>query len=235
MTETTPAPTPAPERVVLAIDTATDICIGLASGDTVLAVRREGDRRAHVEHLTALIAEALAEAGLAMADVTDIVVGMGPGPFTGLRVGIATAETLAWAGRTPVHGVCSLDVVAYEHAEAAQPTEDFVVAADARRKELYWALYAPDGTRIGQPHVSAPEALPAAVVIGPGADLYPAVNRGQRSEGPRAIDPGLLARVGLDLPDAGDQPLYLRRPDAVAPTSRKSTLVSHKRLSIGRL
>ncbi len=227
--------TPATDRprVVLAIDTATDICVGVATGDTVLAARRDEDRRAHVEHLTARIGEALAEAGLGIGDVTDIVVGLGPGPYTGLRVGIATAETLAWAGNTPIHGVCSLDVVAYEHALAAQPQEEFVVASDARRKELYWGLYAPDGTRIGAPHVSAPEAVPDRVVIGPGADLYPDVHRGRPDHGPRAIDPGLLARVGLDLPDAGTQPLYLRRPDAVAPTSRKSALVSHKRLSIG--
>lgn len=221
-------------RLVLAIDTSSDICIGLAAGDTELAVRRDDNRRAHVEHLTALIGEALAEAGAALADVSDIVVGMGPGPFTGLRVGIATAQTLAWAGRTPLHGVCSLDVVAYEHAEAARPTQEFVVAADARRKELYWGLYAPDGTRIGHPHVSAPEALPDTAVVGPGADLYPLVHHGRPVAGPRVIDPGLLARVGLDLPEAGDQPLYLRRPDAVAPTSRKSTLVAHKRLTIGR-
>lgn len=221
-------------RIVLAIDTSSDMGVGLAAGDTVLAVRRDDDRRAHVEHLTGLIGQALTEAGLGLAEVTDIVVGMGPGPFTGLRVGIATAETLAWANGTPVHGICSLDVVAYEHAQAARPDEEFVVASDARRKELYWAQYAPDGSRIGQPRVSPPEALPDLVVVGPGADVYPAVHRGRPARGPRTVDPGLLARIGLDLPTVGDQPLYLRRPDAVAPTTRKSTLVSHKRLSIRR-
>jgi tRNA threonylcarbamoyl adenosine modification protein YeaZ len=222
------------ERCVLAIDTSGDICVGLARGGAVLAARRVDDHRAHVENLAVLVRDALEDAGVTLGDVTDIVVGMGPGPFTGLRVGIATAETLAWAGGTPIHGVCSLDVVAYEHAAAAQPTEEFVVAADARRKELYWALYAPDGSRIGQPHVSAPEALPEVAVVGPGADLYPAVDRDRPAGGPRAIDPGLLALVGPELPGVGDQPLYLRRPDAVAPTSRKSTLVSRKRLAIGR-
>lgn len=229
MTDPTPTGTP----LVLAIDTSTDMCVGVASGDTVLATRRDPDRRAHVEHLTAWVREALAEAGASLADVTDIVVGLGPGPFTGLRVGIATAETLAWAGSLSVHGVCSLDVVAYEHAREA-PTGDFLVASDARRKELYWARYAADGTRTGEPQVSAPAALPELPVIGPGADLYPAVHHGRPDAGPRAIDPGLLAAVGLRLPSAGDQPLYLRRPDAVAPTTRKSALVSHKRLTIGR-
>lgn len=225
---------PADTGLVLAIDTSSDICIGVAAGQTVLATRRDHDRRAHVELLAGLVRAALDEAGVALADLTDLVVGMGPGPFTGLRVGIAAAEALAWAGATPLHRVCSLDVVAYEHAAGAEPTEEFVVAADARRKELYWALYAPDGTRIGLPKVSAPEALPDRVVVGPGADVYPAVHRGRPPHGPRAIDPGLLARVGLELPDAGDQPLYLRRPDAVEPTSRKSTLVARKRLSIGQ-
>lgn len=229
--------------LVLALDTSTDICVGVASGDRVLAVRRDTDRRAHVEHLAEWIREALAEAGAAVSDVTDLVVGLGPGPFTGLRVGIATAETLAWAGQIPLHGVCSLDVVAYDHAHAAGgadhagaagPTGDFVVASDARRKELYWARYAPDGTRVGDPQVSAPAALPDLPVIGPGADLYPSVHHGRTDDGPRAIDPGLLARIGLRLPSAGQQPLYLRRPDAVAPTTRKSALVSHKRLTIGR-
>lgn len=230
MTDPCAAGTP----LVLAIDTSTDMCVGVAAGDTVLATRRDSDRRAHVEHLAAWIREALAEAGAVLADLTDIVVGLGPGPFTGLRVGIATAETLAWAGNTPLHRVCSLDVVAYEHARRATPAGDFLVASDARRKELYWARYAPDGTRIGEPQVSVPGALPALPVVGPAADLYPAVHHGRRDEGPRAIDPGLLARVGLLLPSAGDRPLYLRRPDAVAPTTRKSALVSHKRLTIGR-
>ncbi len=220
--------------LVLAIDTSTDMCVGVASGDQVLAVRRDADRRAHVEHLTVWIREALAEAGATLSDLTHLVVGLGPGPFTGLRVGITTAETLAWAGNTPLHGVCSLDVVAYGHAGEAGPAGDFVVASDARRKELYWARYAADGTRIGDPQVSAPGALPDLPVIGPGADLYPSVHRGRPDDGPRAIDPGLLARVGLQLPSAGEQPLYLRRPDAVAPTTRKSALVSHKRLTIGR-
>lgn len=222
------------QRVVLAIDTSSDMAVGLAAGDSVLAARRDDDRRAHVEHLADLVTQVLAEAGTTLAGITDIVVGMGPGPFTGLRVGIATAETLAWANGTPIHRVCSLDVVAYEHAQATAPDEEFVVASDARRKELYWGLYAPDGSRIGQPHVSAPEALPDAVVVGPGADVYPAVHRGRPAQGPRTVDPGLLARIGPDLPGVGDQPLYLRRPDAVATTTRKSTLVSHKRLSIGR-
>ncbi|QGF22694.1 tRNA (adenosine(37)-N6)-threonylcarbamoyltransferase complex dimerization subunit type 1 TsaB [Raineyella fluvialis] len=220
--------------LVLAIDTSTDMCVGVASGDTVLATRRDDDRRAHVEHLAARIREVLAEAGASLGDLTDIVVGLGPGPFTGLRVGIATAETLAWAGNVRLHGVCSLDVVAYEHAHEHQPEADFVVAADARRKELYWARYAADGSRVGEPQVSVPAALPDLVVVGPGADLYPLVHHGRVDAGPRALDPGLLARVGLGLPSAGDQPLYLRRPDAVAPTTRKSALVSHKRLTIGR-
>lgn len=226
-------PRPTADRMVLAIDTSSDICVGLAAGDTVLAVRRVEDRRAHVELLAGLVREALAEACIRLAEVTDIVVGMGPGPFTGLRVGIATAETLAWAGRTPLHRVCSLDVVASAYALADEPTEEFVVAADARRKELYWGHYAPDGSRIGLPKVTAPGALPDLAVVGPGADVYPAVHHGRPAVGPRAIDPGLMARIGPELPGVGDQPLYLRRPDAVEPTSRKSALVSRKRLSIG--
>lgn len=220
------------DRLVLAIDTSSDIAVAVASGTEVLARTLDTDRHGHVENLAGLIDATLKEAGVPLPELTGIVVGMGPGPFTGLRVGIATAETLAWAHSTPLHRVCSLDVVGLAWAADAQPSEEFVVASDARRKELYWGRYAPDGTRIGNPTVSAPEALPDLVVVGPGADIYPGVHRDRKPIGPRTIDPGLLALEGPGLPEVGDTPLYLRRPDAVAPTSRKSTLVRRKRLAL---
>jgi tRNA threonylcarbamoyl adenosine modification protein YeaZ len=149
-------------------------------------------------------------------------VGLGPGPFTGLRVGIVTAQVLAHVGRVGLHGVCSLDVIALAHVHLSQPEGTFVVATDARRKEVYWARYAADGARVGGPEVSSPDAVPRLPTVGPGADVYP--DRLQTVAGPRTLDAGLLAAYGLDLPSAGTEPLYLRRPDAAEPARRKSVL-----------
>ncbi len=101
---------------VLALDTSTVVQVGVAREGEVLARRTVDDRMAHVEQLTPLIAEAVAEAGVALPDLGSIVVGLGPGPFTGLRVGIVSAQVLAAVRGVPVHGVCSLDVLALAYA-----------------------------------------------------------------------------------------------------------------------
>ena len=210
----------ADERVVLAIDTSTVVNVGLARGTDVLATATVEDRMAHVEQLTPLIRDCLARAGLRLADVDQIVVGLGPGPFTGLRVGIVTAQTLAAVGGLDLHGICSLDVFATQYADEA-PAE-FMVATDARRREVYWAAYAADGRRQGEPQVSPPLDVPRRPTIGPAADLYPDQLLG--APGPRSLDAAVLATAGPALPDAGRRPLYLRRPDATEPTRRKSVL-----------
>jgi tRNA threonylcarbamoyl adenosine modification protein YeaZ len=208
--------------VVLGIDTSTVVTVGLARGAEVLAVGVVTDRMAHAEQLTPLIARCLAEAGLIMADVDQIVVGLGPGPFTGLRVGIVTAQVLSSVLRRPLHGVCSLDVIAAQYAGSGAGVEgEFLAVSDARRREVYWARYAANGVRSGAPQVSAPDALPDLPVVGPGASLC--VDRRQ-ADGPDRIDPGTLATRGPGLPDAGREPLYLRRPDATEPTRPKSVL-----------
>lgn len=212
--------------LVLAVDTSVDVRVGVARDGTVLARRHVADTRQHVEQLMPLIAAALAEAGVAPSELELICVGLGPGPFTGLRVGIVAAQVLASVRRVPLHGVCSLDVL----AAAAELTGDFVVASDARRKELYWARYRRQAgelaVRLDGPHVSAPETLPELPVIGPGVAAY-AERLGDRPcpDGPSAVDAGLLAAHNLMLPAAGIEPLYLRRPDAAVPSRRKSTLV----------
>lgn len=207
--------------LVLGIDTSTVVGVGLARGGDVLHSATVDDRMAHVEQLTPLVRAALAAAGVTFGDLDHIVVGLGPGPFTGLRVGIATARVLASVARVPLRGVCSLDVLAAQFASESAPPE-FLVATDARRKELYWARYGADGQRVDGPRVSAPEELPALPTVGPGANLYP--DRVQAVLGPRVLDPGVLARAGLVLADAGTEPLYLRRPDAAVPGVQKSVL-----------
>jgi tRNA threonylcarbamoyl adenosine modification protein YeaZ len=212
----------APERLVLGIDTSTVVNVGLASGATVLATATENDARAHVEQLMPLVMRCLSAAGRRLSDVDQIVVGLGPGPFTGLRVGIATARVLSTVLSTPLHGICSLDVIAAQHVAESPGDEDIVVATDARRREAYWARYR-SGRRVDGPNVSGPEDVPALSVIGPAADLYP--DRLSVTSGPRSLDPGALARFGTSLPAAGTEPLYLRRADASEPSRRKSVLV----------
>lgn len=214
------------EELVLSIDTATSVAVGLARGSEVLATGVVDDSRSHVEQLTPTITTVLAEAGVDLGAVDRIVVGLGPGPFTGLRVGIATGQVLASTTGTPWHGVCTLDVLA---AQWALAPEAFLVATDARRKELYWARYETRTgvpVRVDGPHVSAPEMLPDLPVIGPGVEQYRSVLGGRVVEGPDALDPGTMAVVGPSLPDAGGEPLYLRRPDAKEPGPRKSALAA---------
>jgi tRNA threonylcarbamoyl adenosine modification protein YeaZ len=208
-------------RLVLGLDTSTMVHVGIARGDTVLATATVEDRMAHVEQLTPLVRRCVEAAGVATSDLDLIVVGLGPGPFTGLRVGVVTARVLAAVLGSTLRGVCSLDVIAAQYA-AAFPTGEFVVATDARRREVYWARYAADGTRLGGPEVSTAAVVPRLPVVGPAADLYP----GQllSVDGPRVLDPGTLAVRGPWLPDAGRDPLYLRRPDAAEPGRRKSVL-----------
>ena len=230
--------------LVLALDTTTDVTVGVARGTDVLVSERVTDRMAHVEQLMPLVHRSLVTAGATLADVAHVVVGLGPGPFTGLRVGIVTAQVLAHVRGVPLHGVCSLDVIALAHMSSGSASEwssaggvggrppsghasdarphPFVVATDARRKEVYWARYGPDGRRVGEPEVSSPDVVPRLPTVGPGADLY--ADRLDVVPGPRLLDAGLLAAHGLDLPSAGTAPLYLRRPDAAEPARRKSVL-----------
>lgn len=125
---------------------------------TTLAVRVTEDARAHAELLTPHILECLDSAGITAAELDAVVVGVGPGPFTGLRVGMATAAAFADAIGVPVHGVCSLDGLA-ARARAAGVDGDVVVVTDARRREAYHARYDDDGVRTSGP------------IVGPAADI----------------------------------------------------------------
>lgn len=218
--------TPHTGPVRVGIDTSTDVRAGIAAGGRVLASGAVTDRRAHAEQLMPLLQRLLTEAGVTLADVESIVVGVGPGPFTGLRVGVVTATTMAEVLGVAVRGVCSLDAVASAWPDAP---EQFVVVSDARRREVYWARYAASGERLDGPHVTAPDAVPALPLAGPGATLVP----GGTVAGPTELDAGILAARGESLNDVGLEPLYLRRPDAEVPTRVKSTL-AQPRLALGR-
>jgi tRNA threonylcarbamoyl adenosine modification protein YeaZ len=206
--------------LVLALDTSTVVNVGLAQGQRVLATASVADQMAHAEQLMPLISDCLDDAGVRPDDLGRLIVGLGPGPFTGLRVGVATAHVLSYALQLELRGVCSLDVFAAQFAGAS--AGDFVVATDAKRREVYWAHYGADGVRLGEPRVSQPGDVPRQPTIGPAADLYK--DQLQAVPGPRAMDPGMLATRGAMLPDAGHEPLYLRHPDATELTRPKSVL-----------
>ena len=174
---------------ILAIDTSTSrSCVAIIEGVNLLYSGFRDGATAHGPSLPALVQEALA-----VSDIDEVVVGMGPGPFTGLRVGIAFAQSFALARQIPVRGVCSLDAIA-----AQVQGSDFIITVDARRKEVYWARYI-DGVRVGQPAVNFPADVIGAPIY---ADLFPDM-------------------LGLaNLPGDITEPIYLRRPDAVATADR---------------
>jgi tRNA threonylcarbamoyl adenosine modification protein YeaZ len=211
--------------LVLAIDTssaAVSAAVVSVDGD-VLARRVTIDARAHGELLAPSIAACLDDAGIAPQGLAAIVAGVGPGPFTGLRVGLVTAAAMADALGIPAYGVCSLDALA-----VAVEADSLLVATDARRREVYWARYA-GGVRVEGPSVDKPAELSTVDVqamTGAGARLYAEVLG--------------LPLLDIDYPDLaslvqvaaskirsrapGDAltPLYLRRPDAVVPGTAKA-------------
>lgn len=213
--------------VLLALDTATPaITVALADGDRVLAERTTVDARRHGELLGPAIAEVLAVSGVDRTALTAIGVGVGPGPFTGLRVGLVTARTLGAVLSIPVLGVCTLDTIALA-AELDGLDDEFRVVTDARRKEVHWAAYLPgkDGPdRVAGPYVAAPAAAAwTGPTVGAGADLYADAFPGHRS--PLHPSAAVLAVwVARGLPTTAPDPLYLRRPDAAEPGARKPVL-----------
>jgi tRNA threonylcarbamoyladenosine biosynthesis protein TsaB len=209
--------------VLLAFDTATPaVTVALHDGERVVASVTRVDAMRHGELLAPAITSLLDEAWVPRQDLTAIAVGVGPGPFTGLRVGLVTARTLALALAIPVYGVCTLDVLAAQAVDDRDVVEPFLVATDARRKEVYWASYDGQGARLDGPQVSRPADVPSAgPVVGSGARLYPEAF--PHAVGPAHPDAGVLARVvteeRAELLDP--EPLYLRRPDVAAPSRPK--------------
>ncbi len=150
--------------------------MALHDGERVVSEAVAADARRHGELLAPMIAKVLADAGASRADLTAVAVGVGPGPYTGLRVGVVTARVLGAVLGIPVHGVCSLDVIAADAASSGLPEREFLVATDARRKEVYWARYDAAGGRLEGPLVGSAGSIPGAAglaVAGSGGQLYP--------------------------------------------------------------
>lgn len=208
--------------MLLAFDTAAPtVTVALHDGTDVIASATSPQGMKHGEQLAPLIERVLAEGGARPAGLTAVAVGVGPGPFTGLRVGLVTARTMAHVLDVPVHGVCSLDILALEAVETGAVTSGFAVATDARRKEVYLASYDAAGRRLDDPVVDRPASLATdQPVVGEGARLYPdAFPDARRPERP---DARWLARgvAGRRFTVLEPVPLYLRRPDAVPAPSR---------------
>ncbi len=214
--------------LVLALDTATArITAGVVElgpdGPPVTRAGRDAvGARAHAELLAPAVRDALAEAGRTRRDLDAVVVGLGPGPFTGLRVGLVTAAAMGDALGLPVHGVPTHDAVA-----AGVPGGRVLVVTDARRREVYWSLVV-DGVRTHGPEVIAPALLAERDLGRLDAVLGDAADRvgGDPDAVPGPSPEGLVA-VAAPALRAGDAPgplvpLYLRRPDAVPPGAPKT-------------
>jgi tRNA threonylcarbamoyl adenosine modification protein YeaZ len=211
--------------VLLALDTATPVVtVALHDGSRLVGSSDAEAGPRHGELLAPAIEGLLDRAGASPRQLSEIVVGIGPGPYTGLRVGVVTARTLGAVLDVPVHGVVTLDTLALAQTGLRASGLPFVAATDARRREVYWARYA--GTRrLEGPFVDRPaavaERLDGAPVVGRGARLYAEVL--SPVEGPDDPSAAVLAEarmagvVALEAP----QPWYLRRPDVSEPRPRK--------------
>lgn len=212
--------------LALGIDTSTPmVSVALVGEDGALGRRDQLATNAHGEVLARLIGSVFADAGKKAADLSAIGVGLGPGPFTGLRVGIVTAAALSDALGVPAFGRCSLDVVAPEELTDGQP---FAVVTDARRRQVYWAVYSDRGARVDGPDIAPAVDVAAllrgrvAAVVGPGATQYAEAFAHLRLAADHWPDASRLAEAALVRHRAGEPadvltPMYLRRPDAREP------------------
>jgi tRNA threonylcarbamoyladenosine biosynthesis protein TsaB len=217
--------------LVLGFDTATPaVSAALHDGQRVVSQACAVDARRHSELLAPMIAKVMADAGASRGDLTGIAVGVGPGPYTGLRVGVVTARVLGSVLGLPVHGVCSLDVIAAAaRGGTVTAGREFLVATDARRHEVYWARYDAAARRVDGPHVGRASSIEGAAelaVAGAGGLLYPeAFGEAMAPAYPDArtlcaIVAGRLAGAAqprVPPPLLAPEPLYLRRPDAREP------------------
>ncbi|MGJ9372936.1 tRNA (adenosine(37)-N6)-threonylcarbamoyltransferase complex dimerization subunit type 1 TsaB [Nesterenkonia sp. CF4.4] len=196
--------------MILAIDSSAGASVAVLDDGQVRARWSTAETTTHAEVLAAAVAQTMRDADVTGARLRSVVVGVGPGPFTGLRVGLALAHSLAEVWGVPIHGVCSLDSLAQRAvnhpAEAPTPADgEFLAASDARRREVYWARYRADAQGFAElldgPQVSAATELPDLPVVGVGASLYPQVLTA-RSEAeshwlPDAVELGQLAQREL--------------------------------------
>jgi len=196
--------------VLLAIDTSAGTSVAIVDLDGgILAERSSPDPRGHAELIGTFIAECLDESGVAPSALSGVVSGMGPGPFTGLRVGIAAARAFALGVGRPVVPIASHDAIAF----AAGEHRPLLVTSDARRREVFWSTYSGRDAaglpvRTAGPALAKADALADAVT---GFDGYLLLDAGLVSAGALGMLAETLHANGR--PFAADEPLYLRSPD----------------------
>ncbi len=213
---------------VLAIDTALGACAAAvldSRAGAILASQSESMTRGHAEALMPLIARVMDAGRCEFADLDRIAVTVGPGSFTGLRVGIAAARGIALAAGKPAIGLSTLSTLAAPHV-AARSDHVILAAIDARNEQVYFQVFAPNGTTIVTPRLDRARAAVIAVPPGPvvvtgsGAALvaahWPSRGTVPRLETVAAPDISWVARLGAAAQEEGapPKPLYLRRPDA---------------------
>lgn len=188
--------------MLLAIDTSAGTSVALVAEGRVLAEAEEAGTRRHAEAIGTLLRAVFDDAGAVPRDVAGVVAGMGPGPFTGLRVGIAAARAFAFGLGVPVHPVVSHDAIAWGAAGRV------LVVTDARRREVAWSLYDPDVTRLDGPSLVPRPELDDVIGRHPGVPVLD----------PPTVSAASLGLVAASLLAAGrplgpEEPLYLRAPD----------------------
>jgi tRNA threonylcarbamoyl adenosine modification protein YeaZ len=218
--------------MLLAWDTSTDeVTLALVDGAAVLGRRAGRGARRHAEALVPLLAELLSDAGIAGPELDALVVGVGPGAYTGLRVGLVTAQALEWTWGVPAVGACSLDAVAVravtEHAAAC--SAGVRVVTDAKRGQVFTATYDGSGQRQSGPTVGDPAAICSTdvPVVGSAVLRHREVCTSTLPEHSHADpDASWLARgVAGGLIERRDlTPLYLRQPDVTVGAGPKPVL-----------
>lgn len=224
--------------LVLAVDTSSDVVSAAVAdvadaGGRAVARRNARASNRHGELLAGLIEELLAASCVAPSSLAAVAAGLGPGPFTGLRVGVMTATSFADALGVPVYGVCSLDAIASSRTRPGP----FLVCTDARRRQVYWARYDGRGARVEGPDIATAAdvaqrfAVDVPLAVGAGVVLYPqdfAAFSTTVDDVVSAVDVARLVaeRVRQRAPSDVMEPLYLRRPDASPPGRPKSVLPS---------
>jgi tRNA threonylcarbamoyl adenosine modification protein YeaZ len=205
------------KQIVLALDTSQGTSVAVLVDGKVVAESADPNPMRHAENIGTLIASCIEQAGFSAAEVTDVAVGIGPGPFTGLRVGIAAAKMFAAGSKARLHGVGSLEAIAYN----LSLTEPTLVIADARRSEVYFGLY----------QGKSPNGVPKALLV-PGVSKQAELEARLQAQGQdyalisepvAAASVGLLALAQLLEGHAAGpiQANYLREPDATYANPKK--------------
>lgn len=212
--------------LILALDTAMAACSACVWRDgTVLAQRRDAMSRGQAEALVPMVQAVMADAGVAWGDLDRIAVTVGPGSFTGLRVGLSTARALGLAAGKPVVGVTTTEVLAAAVPPEARAGRRVLAAVDSKRADLFLQWFDADLAPLGPPQSAEPDAVRAdlaaapALVTGDAADLLAPLPPGAEAMAVQTPDPAVLAALAADrpLPEAPPQPLYIRPPDAALP------------------